>query len=176
MKFSKKSLILLASLLLAVTLTVGGTLAFLIDTTDAVENTFTPSRVTTEVEETFDGETKKDVTIKNTGDTDAYIRAAIVITWKNEAGNVYGKAPVKDTDYSIALDLNNGWKLGDDGFYYWTKPVASDGETGVLITSCSQLKECENSDYKLNVEIIGSGIQSKPESAVKDAWGFVPGT
>ena len=94
---SGKSAALLVSLLLLLTVTVGGTIAFLIDTECPLHNQFNPSKVTTKVEETLSGKIKKDVYIKNTGDTDAWIRAAVVVTWQDAAGNVYGQAPVEGT-------------------------------------------------------------------------------
>ena len=185
MKHNKKAATLLVSLLLAVCVTAGGTLAFLTDA-KGLTNTFTPSHVTTEViEDPFDGTTKENVTIKNTGNTEAWIRAAVVITWQDEKGNVYGQMPVEGEDYEIAYDLKNGWIKGDDGFYYWTKPVKSVEEapnncsTGVLIKSCTvggTTAVAPPSGYNLNVEIIGSGIQSKPDDAVEEAWGVTVNT
>ena len=173
MKQNKKSIVLLVSLALLLTVTVGGTLAFLVAVDGPLTNTFTPSEITTEVEEKLDGQTKKDVKIQNTGDIDAWIRATVVITWQDKDGNVYGQMPVAGTDYSISYDLANGWVKGDDGFYYWTKPVAAEKETGVLIKSCTvggATAVAPPSGYNLNVEIIGSGIQSKPAAAFNQAW------
>ena len=174
---SGKSAALLVSLLLLLTVTVGGTIAFLMDSDGPLHNLFTPSKVTTSVDETISGKTKSNVSIKNTGDTDAWIRAAVVITWQDKDGNVYGQAPVAGEDYTITYDLNNGWKKSNDGFYYWTSPVAAkNGQTGVLITSCTT----ENSitvgsgddavTYYLTVEIIGSGIQNKPANVFNTEW------
>ena len=55
---NKKSLTLIVSLILIITIGVGGTLAYLITSTSAVKNTFTPSKVVISVDETFDGNTK----------------------------------------------------------------------------------------------------------------------
>lgn len=172
-----KSAALLISLILVICVAVGGVLALLTFTTNSIKNVFDPSQVTTTVDEKFDGEVKQEVSIKNTGNTDAWIRAAVVITWKDEDGNVYGKAPVAGTDYTIEYDLNNGWKLGNDGFYYWTKPVKpvtkapNDCNTGVLIKSCSPVKPSTAPDgYSLSVEIIGSGLQSVPARVFNSNW------
>jgi len=174
---SMKSGILVVSFILLVALAVGGTIAFLADDTDPVVNQFTPSKITTEVEEKLNGDTKSDVEIKNTGDTTAWIRAAVVITWQDEDGNVYGKAPVENEDYTITWNLNDGgWVEGDDSFYYWTKPVKSEKEapndclTGVLITECKPVSGKAPDGYSLTVEIIGSGIQSVPAKVFNDNW------
>lgn len=174
-KFSKrslKSIALLVSLVLLGSVGVGGTIAFLIDYAGTVENIFTPSEVTTSVEEAVSGKIKSNVCIKNTGDTEAWIRAAVVITWQDEDGNVYGQLPVSGDDYYISYLNNTDWIKAKDGFYYYKKPVAAGGSTGVLIEKCEQLKslKVDNVDYYLTVEIIGSGIQSIPDYVVEQEW------
>ena len=176
-KNNQKSIIMLVALVLILTVSVGGTLAYLQTKTDSVTNTFTPSKVTVYVDEEYNGSTKENVKIKNTGDTEAWIRAVVVVTWQDVNGNVYGQQPVEGTDYTINYNLNDGWVKGADGFYYWNKPVLSDDEapnncsTGVLISSCTanDTVTVDDTTYYLNVEILGSGIQSKPAEAV-DSW------
>jgi hypothetical protein len=105
----KRRMVAALALALILICTVGGTLAYVFTHSNSVENTFTPSHVATKVVETFDKAIKSDVKIQNIGDTDAYIRAAIVVTWKNEETKaVYAKKPVEGTDYSIE------WNLTDD--------------------------------------------------------------
>lgn len=166
---SGKSAALLVSLLLLLTVTVGGTIAFLMDTDGPLRNQFNPSKVTTKVEETLSGNIKKDVYIKNTGDTDAWIRAAVVVTWQDEEGNVYGQAPVEGKNYDITWGTE--WATGDDGFYYWTSPVrAETGVTGDLIETISPKGKPPADGYYLTVEIIGSGIQNKPAKVFNTEW------
>lgn len=160
---------LLVSILLLACIAVGGTLAFLIAQAGPVVNTFQPSKVTTAVEETLTGGTKTNVKIANTGDTEAYIRAAVVVTWKDEKGNVYGQVPVLNEDYTITFATNTGWTESADGFYYYTTPVAPDNETGILIANCSPKAEAPEG-YSLDVMILGSGIQSVPAKVVTEAW------
>lgn len=184
---SKKTSVLLATLALVLCLAVGVTVAYLTDVTYLVKNIFEPGVVTTEVAENLvdqDGVTvKKDVKIKNTGNVESYIRATYVVNWKNATGDVYGKyEPVEGTDYILKLKEYSSsdeakWIQGADGFYYWTKPVISDKEdgdreecyTGVLIESIYPIGEAPEG-YFLSVEILGSGIQSKPDSTVHKAW------
>lgn len=180
---------LLVSLLLLLTVTIGGTLAFLLDSSDPITNVFTPSKVTTEVEEEFDGKVKKNVKIQNTGDTEAWIRAAVVITWQDKDSNVYGQAPKPcetancdhancGCDYVITWNIAEQtnpagqWVLAADGFYYWNRPVAGGASTGFLIEECKPLRELKVGDttYYLTVEILGSGIQSVPASVVTTEW------
>ena len=178
---SKKTTVLLAALALVLCLAVGVTVAYLTDITDIIKNIFEPGVVTTEVTENLvdeDGVTvKKNVKIKNTGNIEAYIRATYVVNWKNDKGEVYGKAtPVKDVNYDISIN-ETAWIMGNDGFYYWPEAVISDEEdgdreecyTGVLIESIYPIGEAPEG-YFLSVEILGSGIQSKPDSTVHKAW------
>jgi len=176
-----KSAIMMASLILICTMVLGGTLAYIFTGTRDVENTFTPSKVTTLVEETVENGAKTDVKIKNTGDTDAFIRATVVVTWQNEDHEVYGKAPVLGTDYTISFNTSaqqnpvGKWTKGSDGFYYWSNSVAPNKTTGELISNCTYTANAPDG-YSLAVEIIGSGIQSRGLSSdnkapVVEAWG-----
>jgi len=174
--FKKKSLITLVSILAILCVTVGGSLAFLVDTDGPINNIFNPSEVTTAVTENNEGGVKKDVKITNTGDTEAYIRAAVVVTWQNTDGEVYGQAP-SVTDYKIVW--GSEWKPHGE-FWYYTKPVAAGASTTNLIDSCELTNDAKVPEgYFLNVEIIGSGIQSKGLSSnnkkpVLEAWGVDP--
>lgn len=167
---AKRSLVLVVSVLALVLAVAGGTLAWLTANSGPVTNTFTPAQVTCTVEETFDGTTKSDVKIKNTSNIDAYIRAYVVVTWKDAQGNVYGK-PVKDTDYTIEYATGTGWDKGSDGYYYYTSPVAAnDSLTGVLITKCEPVADKAPAGYDLSVEIIAEAIQSLPTTTVTSVW------
>ena len=168
---------LLTSLVLVLVCAVGATVAYLVDTTSEVVNTFDPAQVSCRVDEdSFNGTTKTKVTIANTSDIEAYIRAAIIVTWKNaENGNVYGGMPVKDVDYTISLN-GTDWFQGTDGYYYHKKPVppeSQDGRTEVLIYSCSPIAAKTPEGYGLNVEILGSAIQSVPAYVVEQNWKVV---
>ena len=164
----KRSLVLVVSLLALLLVVAGGTLAWL-TAQDSVSNTFTPAHVTCDVVETFDGTTKSNVTIKNTSDIPVYIRASIIVTWKDSSGNVYGQLPVESTDYSMDI-ATDGW-VPKDGYYYCTSPVAVGGATDTLISSCTEVSANAPKGYRLSVEIIAEAIQSQPDRAVKDAWG-----
>ena len=166
-----KQPVALVALLLLLCCTVAGTLAYLVDSTDPVTNTFTPASVSTEVKEDFDGITKSNVTIKNTGNIDAYIRATVVVNWASdkEVGVVSGTAPKEGTDYTIDWTMVNWVKVGD--YYYYTQKVAAKGETKQLFTDC-KLKEgvTPPSGYHLQVTILADGIQAEPVHVVADVW------
>ena len=163
---NKKMILMLAATMLLLTLAVSGTIAFLVTSTDAVENRFEPAYVKSSVVETFENGVKSNVMIKNDGNIDANIRAVIVVTWQDKDGNTLPIAPVEGTDYTMELDLSNGWSKDANGFYVWNEPVAPSATTGVLIEKCEQ--KTHIGEYRLCVEIIGSAIQYNVE------WGDKP--
>ena len=127
----KKTVLLLAMVVLILAGAVGGTLAYIVTSSGPVQNTFTPAHVTCKVEEDFDGQTKKNVTIKNTGTTSAYIRAAVVANWCDTSSKILAPQPVT-LENSI---LGSGWSRNTtDGYYYYSSSVPAGGSTGALIT------------------------------------------
>ena len=166
----KRSGILLAAVIVLLAGAVGGTWAFLVAQSEPVQNNFTYAHVRCTIDEKFDGTTKSDVKIQNTGDIPAYIRARIVVTWKDAHGNV-SAVPVKDSDYTMTM--GTGWTKGTDGYWYCKTTVDAGGETPVLITKCEK-KGNAPKDYDLSVEILADAIQSEPASAVTEAWGYTP--
>ena len=170
-----KKPVALVALLLLLCCTVAGTLAYLVDSTDPVTNTFTPAHVSTAVDETFENGVKSDVKIQNTGNIDAYIRAAIILNWADKDGNV-SATPVEDGDYKIKYDSSNTWeKIGD--YWYYTNPVAADSLTEkALIESCAPVAGKAPEGYDLQVTILADGIQSEPLTAIKEAWHVDPAT
>lgn len=182
LKTNRKAPVALVAILVLLCCAVAGTVAFLVTKTDSVVNTFTPSKVTTYVEEEFNGQTKSNVKIQNTGDIDAYIRVAVIVNWADASGNVYGEKPVEGTDYTISynktVQADGGqWIEGSDGYWYYTKPVAPSTEdnpqyTGVLIKSCEPAGQAP-AGYALQVTILADGIQSKPDKVVNEVWKVV---
>lgn len=164
----KRSGILLAAVIVLLAGAVGGTWAFLVAQSEPVQNNFTYAHVRCTIDEKFDGTTKSDVKIQNTGDIPAYIRARIVVTWKDANGNVSSTVPVKNTDYTITFNEMD-WKQEGD-YWYCKTAVDAGGETPVLITKCEK-KGTAPKDYDLSVEILADAIQSEPASAVTEAWG-----
>ena len=165
----KKILIIIAALLLISAFAGGATLAYLLAETPAVENNFVPVYVSCEVIEEFTGTTKSNVSVKNTGDIKAYIRATFVIMWTSEDGSVYSIPPKEGVDYSITLG-SSSWSLGSDGFYYYELPVEAGASTDAIIDSLTILSTPPEG-HNLNVHVAATAIQAEPAGAVEDAWG-----
>ena len=83
----------IASLVLLAACVVVGSVAYLVSRPDSLANDFIPAKVTCAVEEQFADGVKSDVKIRNTGNVDAYIRAAVVATFRSADGKVLATAP-----------------------------------------------------------------------------------
>ena len=154
---------------------VSGSLAWLTSTPGPVVNEFIPGEVTIQVDETFNGTTKQNVRIKNTGNVPAYIRVALVPAWVDDEGNIAAKPASLELndDCNIAWgEDGNGyeadWFIGSDGFYYCKTFIKPDESTPILIKSCT-VKDGEHK-YDFELQIIASAVQSLPTSTVGEVW------
>ncbi len=155
------------SVVLILTLAVGGTIAFLSTKTDPVVNTFNPSQVTCSVEENFDGKAKTNVNVRNTGDIPAFIRVKLVTYRTNDQGQHIG-----GTASLPAFTLGTGWvKCGD--YYYYTCPVAPGATPAYSLAEVIKLTEnyTDVDGGHQSIDVIAEAIQAGPEAAVKAAWG-----
>ena len=164
-----RAAVLIMAVLLLLGAAVGTTVAFLIDKTEPVTNTFTYAKVSCEVTEEFKNNTKEHVQVKNTGTTDAYIRATYVVNWVDAQGNIAASDPA-GYSYTLTENPNSRWTKGEDGFFYYTSPVAPGDSTEGSLLTCT-VTSPENPEYTLSVEILAEAIQSTPDKAVQEAWG-----
>lgn len=155
---------------------VSGSLAWLISTPEPVVNEFIPGEVTIQVDETFDGSTKSDVSIENTGNVPAYIRVALVPAWVDDEGNIAAKpASLKlDCDITWGDNFNQFWFEGTDGFYYCKTVIEPDESTPILIKSCTV--KGEGHEYDFELQVIASAVQSLPTTTVEAVWPVVVDT
>lgn len=178
---TRKVLIVLITVALLLLTVAGTTLAYLLDHTDTLKNIFTPGQISCSVVENGQEYTsnvvnvseKSNVTVKNTGTVSAYIRAAVLVTWKSEGGVVYAATPATG-DYT--LQIGTGDWTEKDGFYYYKTAVAPGSVTSQLITSAKQLNQSpvgsDGTRYYLSVEIVAEAIQAEGMGAgtAQDAW------
>lgn len=164
------------SVVLLLALAVGGTLAWLSTKTTSVTNTFTPARVTCEVEEDFNENTgvKTKVNVTNTGNIAVYIRVKLVTYRTNDAGqHIGGKADLPE------FTLGKDW-VEHGGYYYYTLPVAPGQQPDTNLAKKMPLKTSyrDADGGKQALDVMAEAIQSAPEKAVADAWGvkIAPGS
>ena len=195
-KISRRTWINIIVIILLVTVALLATFvgALYLKKTGDVKNTLSPaSSIPPGIEEDFDYETKQNVYFE-VGETGypVFVRVAIVITWKNDEDIVHFTKPVKDVDYELRLKIasDDDWFYrGEDGFYYYKKPVESEGHTSVLLELCRVLNTATAPEgFTLSVEIIVQTVQAvgytdgetegdtiKPGSEIeawRDAWGW----
>lgn len=177
------------ALALVLTLSVGGTIAYLITDTDPVENTFTPAEVEIEIEETVTNNTKTSIAVKNIGDTDAYICVTLVSNWGKMVDGkwvVCGDTSHNHSNFTFYTnDLGVNWiEIG--GYYYYTSPVKH-GNNNNNVTSnllgkkgteqvVIPLNQDEENDCIQQVTVLAQAIQAEGVNAegkrpVELAWG-----
>ena len=164
-----RTAVLIMAVLLLFGAAVGSTVAFLIDKTAPVENSFEYAKVSCEVTEKFDQNKKEDVKVKNTGTIDAYIRATYVVNWVDKDGKIAASDPA-GYSYNVTENPDSKWTKGSDGYFYYTSPVAPGASTQGSLLTCT-VTYPENPEYTLSVEVLAEAIQSTPANAVQEAWG-----
>lgn len=169
-----KKMALLILLLLIFTVAVGSTIAYIIERTHEVENTFAPVIVDIAPVSGPQGT----IAVMNNGDIPAYLRAVVVVNWVavdsegNITDHIHMDAPVEGVDYIITYDTSTGmWIKRSDGFWYYKEPINAGAKTLDLVSSITRLSEPPEDGYVLLMEIATTGIQSVPASAVEQAWG-----
>ena len=168
MGFRGKSLTLIISLVALCAVAVGGTLAWLFDSSGKLENKFYIPDAEIDITEEFDGSEKTDVGVANTGETEVYVRVMLVETWRNSGDQVVAKPEGAVVNYDLG---SSDWIKGSDGYYYYTKPLAVGATTPNLIdrATCTVPKGAA----LLDLEVVAQGIQSTPKDAVEEAWSVV---
>ncbi len=168
----RKKRVLLLAVIVTLIFSVGITLAFMFRTSEDVKNIFFPAKVTCEVNESFNGTEKSSIKVKNTGNTNAFLRVRLVSYWVNASGEIVGKPSEMP---AVSYD-SSCWTDGGNYTYICKSPVAADSLTPELLTSPILLKKSEylNETVYQVVEVFADGIQSAPLSAAQEAWNFTP--
>ncbi len=178
----KRVAMVLLSLALVFSLALGGTLAYLSDKVDPIVNTFTPSKVETEVTEEFDGATKKNVNVSNASNIKAYIRVKLISYRVNSIGErIGGTAEIPD------FTPGTGWVKSGDHYYYtlpiepYSKPTAPlIGKDGIALEEYEMRFNMDTGEKlsgdfdggKQVIEVMAEAIQALPSNAVQEAWGI----
>ena len=175
----RKWLVRLLIVLVCTGLSAGAVFAYLSSKSGSVNNTFTPeTERNPSISETFEDNVKTDVKV-NVGDLDyaVYVRAAIVVVWKNNDGEVYGQMPEAGKDYEIHLNVGQEAPWFQQGNFYYCRDRVDTGETAILIHQCKPLVAAPTG-YYLHVEIVAQTVQAVGTTDVTDipavtaAWGI----
>ena len=168
----KAKRILLWALLVSLILVCGVTIAYLFRATNDVTNELVPGRVECKVTEAFDETSgvKSSITVKNTGNLEAWLRVRLVSYWVDANGDIMPKASL-----DVSFTPGPGWQpLGNSAdTYIYAKPVIPGAFTGELLGSGIMLQTSDEG-YRQVVEVFADAIQSEPADAVTEAWGYTP--
>lgn len=154
---------LILSLCLIFALAVGTTFALLKANTAPVTNTFKAATSEIKIEEKTDDGIKSEIYVKNEGTATSYVRVKLVCNWVDKDGNVSA------TPVPAPTITNSDW-FEKDGIYYYTKPVALNGETSNLLKDHPITQGEAPEGCHLEVTVLAESIQAAPSTAVEGAW------
>lgn len=183
----KKKILLLAALAICTATIASGTLAYY-TSQDQAHNVITSGKVAIElVEKTLDGNTKVDfpkegidgvmpgtsvskiVSVKNTGDADAWIRVAVDMEIHDQnasPSNPDRKLPLTIDKGNgkidvIMLDIDDAGWIYKDGYYYYKKPVKPDDSTTTLFEKVTFAKEMGNEyqNCRISIDVAAEAVQ-----------------
>ena len=165
---NRKVTLLAASLILALCLAIGGTVAYLLTRSAMVTNTFTPAVVECEV-------ASDDGAVKSTSNIKVYVRATFTANYEDQNGNVHTNHNVNPHQYSYTINTDY-WEKHSDGYYYYKELVEPGATTKPLFTVVPTLNNQHTPPhgYSFTYEIAAQCIQWQPDAAVTEAWGFKP--
>lgn len=186
-KINKKRAAILSGLLIICLLSIGATLAVLMDKTEPVMNIFNPVAVNIDIEEEFDGTEKTGVAVANKDKdaTDVYVRVKLVHSWYRNVNGVEQQAGKADWTVTGAnnAEINSGdgyewFYCAEDGYYYYRNIVEAKTSTIPLIETITLLQAADGTYQGL--EIIAEAIQANGKAdnvpVVTQAWGVTVNT
>lgn len=160
------------ALALVLTLTAGGTLAYLVSNTDEVTNTFTPASPGIEVPEVFDKNAKTSIQVKNTGDINVYVRVMLVASYQKEVNDKYEVCGSHAFEAKVPdFTLDDDWVKGADGYYYYKTALASGATTDNLLATGAKIELSQKENCcKMHIDVLAQAIQAEPDSVVGETW------
>lgn len=168
--FGAKTRLLVSVLALACILAVGGTMAYLFASTGVLTNTFAVAQLDTDISEPNSGtETDKKVSITNTGDSPAWVRARLLVSGidpddvvieSNESEAKAGATKNPDKLYLVMPD-DTSWQnvtsykelMNGEGWIYYTR--ALDGKTD---------SKTDRTENLLDGVVFGANLKDKAET------------
>ncbi len=182
MKITKKSLLLLIATALLLTVTVSGTVAYLMAGTDPVVNNFTPGVMDTKIEEVVSTGAKDSIVIElhNDSNMDAYVRVALIGNWIDAQGNVI--APWNPQEMASGFVLNDAaWVRGPGGYYYHKTRIKPGQPTANLLKQRLVITQgdMQSGAKELVLAVVhqsiqADGVTANGTPAVVDAWDWWP--
>lgn len=177
----KSKISLWASVLaLVVVIGIGATLALMASPSNSVTNSFSAADIDTEIEEVLtDGD--KQVSIKNYGPSDAYVRARIMVSGVNPDNvMIVNQEPAEGTvdadKVYLVMENQNLWVqekgAAQDDFYYYLGVLAKDQKSEKLLEKVVLGSNLQGEDFldTFSVTIYHESVLAinQPESITVD--------
>lgn len=184
--WKKKKVFVITIALIVGIIGTAATFAIITATAGTVTNSFQTAKVTTEIEEEFEGEikagstVKKNPSVKNTGISDVFVRARITVspeqtevmllngTWSGTAFSERGKAVDGIATERTLYDPDSngiGWYQGTDGWFYYSSPVAPGQNTENLFDAVKLGDVTKNFDITVYQEAVFAGSYEAGDKA-----------
>lgn len=160
---SKTKKILIASICAALLIALGVVIVYALVTKEAEgssDNTFIPGRMDCAVVSDGSG-----YAIRNDGNTDAYVRAVVLVNWKKSDGSYYPR-----TTNAVFTTESNWTKDGE--IHYYTVKVPSGGSTSKLIVDKSTITAANTNapaGTTLEIRVLAEAIQGT-WGTYSEAW------
>lgn len=175
-------------LLIMTCLTITTAYAYMYMKTQLLDNQFVVAEANCLVNETVENNTKKSITVENTGNINSYLRLIIFTYWVDTKPeqNIVGRQDKSEPNngnpiLSFNYDQEN-W-IQDGNIYYCKTPIQVGDSTPNLLAEGSTiaLQKVEEEvtsngvtvtyEYNQVVEVIAEAIQADPEEAAEESWG-----
>ena len=154
-KMNHKRLAMLLSLILVITCTVGGTLAYLFTRTESITDTFVPAQVSCTISD-------DQTTVTNGSETSVWLRISVTAVYRDTSDStaIHWENP------GITVTPGENWQLVD-GLYYYKTEIAAGAPV-----SMPQIifDNAPPTGFVLEKQILAEVIQSAPLIAVQEAW------
>ena len=158
----KKLVVVIASIMMILTIAIGGTLAYFTDAAEK-DNVFTVGNVDITLEEpnwegegsedapeAYPGEAlKKDPIVTNVGNNPCFVRIQVEgLDCLEPAGMITYR-----TDY-VDGKLGDNWVLHTDGYFYYSKVMAKGDETDALFDQIVMPADLENGNGETEFHVV----------------------
>ena len=130
-----------------------------------------PTNVDVDIEDKVEGNVKKEVVTKNTGNKSVYMRLVMVGNWVNNAGQIVG--PWKESQGTFTeLGGSGVWVKKDDGYWYCTEivPPGKAPSKPIFKTYTRPTSGIPEGATKLIMDLSLQGIDIAAGSNYTEAW------
>lgn len=162
----------LISILLVAVLMIGGTIAYLVQGSNEVSNTFQVADPGTSVVEEGDSSAEhKTAKVQNTGNVPVYVRAIAVVVSAEDSPAVNAE------DMTIGYNTEKWTYDETDGYYYYKEILPVGETTAPLFTGVTDIEAPENANFSIQVYqecvAVPTGSTSTELTAMKNAFNGV---